>query len=87
MATHDELVRMLQTQFEAQFAQWRDATAAQLNQLQSNMQAQFDQRFAEATCARDDGDGRRAEREDHDVIDVKHFRLCKVFDGTPTGLK
>ena len=70
---------------QAQFLQWQEAATAQLTQLQANMQAQFEQRVAEATRVLDEGEGRRDARED--FFDAKHFRLCKVFEGTSTGLK
>ena len=65
MATHDEITRMLQ----AQFVQWQEAATAQMRQFTSNMQAQmqaqFDQRVAELTRIREDGDGRKDGRDDH----------------------
>ena len=73
--------------FQAQMTRWQEAAAAQMNQLQANMQATFDLKLAELTRIQDGGGGRRESRDDSSVSDVKHFRLCKVFDGTCTGVK
>ena len=83
MATQDDMIRMLQSQL----AQWQADAAAQMGKLQANMQATFDQKLAELTRVADGGDERRDRRDDHSLFDAKHFRLCKVFDGSSTGLK
>ena len=72
--------------FQAQMTRWQEAAAAQMNQLQANMQATFDLKLAELTRIQDGGGGRRESRYDATVFDVKHFRLCKVFDGIGSGV-
>ena len=54
---------------------------------EAQMQAIFDQKIAEMTAVADESGGHRIGKDEATLFDNKHFRMCKVFEGTSAGVK
>ena len=80
MAVPEEFVKTMQAQMVA----WQAEQTANWEKMKADLQAAFNVKMAEVTGA---GVDRRDPRDDRNLFDAKHFRLCKVFDGSSAGVK
>ena len=83
----EEILHAMQAQMAAmqtQMAQMAERVT-QNDQAKANMEATFNSKMAEMIGVHEAE--RRGSKDDRDLFEAKHFRLCKVFDGSSTGVK